>query len=213
MKDFLKIMLASALGFLIANIVLSFIALIFFVGAMGSLMGSISSDKFILQENSVLNLRLNTVINERVAEEDPFTALLTSDVPSPMGLNEIVSAIRKAKNEDKIKGIYLDFRTLLASTATLAEIRQELEKFKESGKFIVAYADTYTQEGYYLASVADKVVLNPQGILDLHGLSATPIFFKEALDKLGIQVQVFKVGTYKSAVEAVHTKRDERGKP
>lgn len=201
MKDFLKIMLASALGFLIANIVLSFIALIFFVGAMGSLMGSMSSDKFILQENSVLNLRLNTVINERVAEEDPFTSLLTSDMPSPMGLNEIVSAIRKAKNEDKIKGIYLDFRTLLASTATLAEIRQELEKFKESGKFIVAYADTYTQEGYYLASVADKVVLNPQGMLDLHGLASSPIFIKDALDKLGIQVQVFKVGTYKSAVE------------
>ncbi len=201
MKDFLKIMLASALGFLIANILLSFIALIFFVGAMGSLMGSMSSDKFILQENSVLNLRLNAPINERVAEEDPFTSLFTSDVPSPMGLNEIVSAIRKAKNEDKIKGIYLDSRNLLASTATLAEIRQELERFKESGKFIVAYADTYTQGGYYLASVADKVVLNPQGFLDLHGLASSPIFIKDALDKLGIEIQVFKVGTYKSAVE------------
>lgn len=201
MKDFVKIMLASALGFLIANILLSFIALIFFVGVMGSLMGSMSSDKFILQENSVLNLRLNAPINERIAEDDPFTALLTSDMPSPMGLNEIVSAIRKAKNEDKIKGIYLDSRNLSASTATLAEIRQELESFKESGKFIVAYADTYTQEGYYLASVADKVALNPQGVLDLHGLASTPIFIKDALDKLGIQVQVFKVGTYKSAVE------------
>jgi len=91
---------------------------------------------------------------------DLHHALLTSDMPSPMGLNEIVSAIRKAKNEDKIKGIYLDSRNLSASTATLAEIRQELESFKESGKFIVAYADTYTQEGYYLASVADKVALN-----------------------------------------------------
>ncbi len=201
MKDFVKIMIASALGFLIANILLSFIALIFFVGAMGSLMGSMTSDKFILQENTVLNLRLNAPINERVAEEDPFTSLITSDIPSPMGLNDIVSAIRKAKNEDKIKGIYLDSRNLSASLSTLAEIRQELEKFKESGKFIVAYADTYTQGGYYLASVADKVALNPQGLLDLHGLVSTPIFIKDALNKLGIQVQVFKVGTYKSAVE------------
>jgi len=85
--------------------------------------------------------------------------------------------------------------------ATLAEIRQELLSFKESNKFIVSYADTYTQGGYYLASVADKVALNPQGMLDLHGLSSTPIFFKDALDKLGIEMQIFKVGTYKSAVE------------
>lgn len=201
MKDFLKIMLASALGFVIANILLSLIALIFFFGAMGSFMGSLTSEKFVLQDNSVLNLRLDGYINERTPEEDPFTSLISSEMPTPMGLNDIVSAIRKAKNDDKIKGIYIDSRMLSASLATLAEIRHELEKFKESGKFIVAYADTYVQGGYYLASVADKIAINPQGALDLHGLSSTPIFFKDALDKLGIEMQIFKVGTYKSAVE------------
>jgi len=127
--------------------------------------------------------------------------MIGADYPSAMGLNDIVGAIRRAKNDDKIKGIYIDSRMLSASMATLAEIRQELLNFKESNKFIVSYADTYTQGGYYLASVADKVALNPQGMLDLHGLSSTPIFFKDALDKLGIEMQIFKVGTYKSAVE------------
>lgn len=201
MKDFLKIMLASAVGFIIAQILLSLIALVIFFGAMGSFVGSLSSDKFLLQDNSVLNLRLEGLINERTPEENPFTSMIAPDQTSTMGLNDITSAIRKAKNEDKIKGIYLDSRMLSASLATLAEIRHELESFKESDKFIVAYADTYTQGGYYLASVADKVVLNPQGALDLHGLASTPIFFKDALDKLGIEMQIFKVGTYKSAVE------------
>jgi protease-4 len=175
--------------------------MIIFVGAMGSMVGSFSSEKFTLQDNSVLNLRLNGPITERTAEEDPFTSLLGSDLLTPMGLNDIVSAIRKAKNNDKIKGIYLDSRAVSASMATLAEIRRELESFRESGKFIVSYADTYSQTGYYLASLADKVVINPEGNLDLHGLASMPIFFKDALDKLGIEMQIFKVGTYKSAVE------------
>lgn len=201
MKDFLKIVLASALGFVIANILLSFIVMVLFFGAMGSFFSTLSTEKFVLHDNSVLNLRLNGPINERTPEEDPFTAMIAPDRPLTMGLNDIVSAIRKAKSEDNIKGIYLDSRMLSASLATLTEIRLELENFKESGKFIVAYADTYTQGGYYLASVADKVALNPQGMLDLHGLSSTPIFFKDALDKLGIEMQIYKVGTYKSAVE------------
>lgn len=202
MKDFLKIMLASALGFVIANILFSIIAMIFIFGAMGSFIGSMSTgEKFTLQENTVLNLRLNGPITERTPEEDPFTSMISSDRPSPMGLNDIVSAIRKAKNNDKIKGIYIDCRIMTASMATLAEIRHELENFKESGKFIVAYADTYTQGGYYLASVADKIAINPQGMLDLHGLASIPVFYKDALDKLGIEMQIFKVGTYKSAVE------------
>ena len=201
MKDFLKILIASALGFLIAQILISIIAIIVFIGAAGSLFSSMSTDKFILQNNSVLNLRLDGAIVERVAEPDPFTSMLSSQYPSAMGLNDIVSAIRKAKSNDNIKGIYLDTRAFSASMATLAEIRSELENFKESGKFIVSYADTYTQGGYYLASIADKIAINPQGMLDLHGLSSTPIFFKDALDKLGVKMQIFKVGTYKSAVE------------
>lgn len=201
MKDFLKVMIASALGFLIAQIIISIIAMVMFIGAAGSVFSSMSSEKFLLQNNSVLNLKLDGSIVERVAEPDPFTSLLSSQYPSNMGLNDIVGAIRKAKSNDNIKGIYLDSRNLIASMATLAEVRNELISFKESGKFIVAYADTYTQGGYYLASVADKISINPQGMLDLHGLSSTPIFFKDALDKLGIDMQIFKVGTYKSAVE------------
>ena len=156
---------------------------------------------FKLKDNSVFHLKLSGAINERVAEDDPFTALLGSNIPTPMGLNDITFAIRKAKDNDAIKGIYIDSRMFTASTASLAEIRDELLRFKESGKFIVAYSDTYTQGGYYIASVADKVVVNPQGMLDLHGLAATPMFYKDALDKLGIEIQIFKVGTYKSAVE------------
>lgn len=201
MKDFLKIMLASAVGFIIANILLSIIAMILFFGIIGSVFDSMSKEKFVLEDNSVLNLRLNGVISERVAEQDPFTALIGQNTPSQMGLNDITGAIRKAKDNDKIKGIYIDARALSASMASLAEIRQELENFKESGKFIVAYADNYLQSAYYLASTADKIAINPQGMLDIHGLASVPMFYKEALQKLGIEMQIFKVGTYKSAVE------------
>ncbi len=201
MKDFLKIMVASAVGFLIAQILIGILATIMFIGMAGSALSTMSTEKFNLQNNSVLNLRLDGTIVERVAEPDPFTSMLSSQYPSAMGLNDIVGAIRKAKSNDNIKGIYIDSRMVHASMATLAEIREELLDFKESGKFIVSYADSYTQTGYYLASVADKVAINPQGMLDLHGLSSTPIFFKDALDKLGIEMQIFKVGTYKSAVE------------
>ena len=194
-------MLASALGFIIANIIFSLIAMIFFFGMMGSLAGSFTAEKYVLEENSILNLKLNGPINERVAELDPFTELLAPEGTTALGLNDIISAIRKAKNNDMIKGIYIDSRSMSASMATLAEIRNELVSFKESGKFVVAYADTYTQNGYYLAAIADKVAINPQGSLDLHGLASMPMFYKDALDKLGIEMQIFKVGTYKSAVE------------
>ena len=201
MKDFFKIVLASALGFLVANILLFILSVILFFGFIGSMVGDMGKSTFKLKDNSVFHLKLSGQINERVSEEDPFTALLGSRVPTTMGLNDITNGIRKAKDNDAIRGIYIDSRLFTASTATLAEIRGELIKFKESGKFVVAYSDTYTQGGYYIASIADKVVINPQGMLDLHGMSATPMFYKNALDKLGVEVQVFKVGTYKSAVE------------
>ena len=198
MKDFFKVVLASALGFLAANIILFILSMVFFFGIIGSMAGD---STFKLQDNSVLHLKLSGQINERVSEADPLTELLSSSDPTPMGLNDITNSIRKAKDNDKIRGIYIDARMLAASTASLAEIRGELAKFKESGKFIVSYSDTYTQGAYYIASIADKVVINPEGMLDLHGMSSMPMFYKDALDKLGIEVQVFKVGTYKSAVE------------
>lgn len=202
MKDFFKMMLASALGFILASLVFSFISIFIMFAMMSSMANSFGKqDKFILENNSVLNLRLDGSIQERVPESDPFSDIFNSNRPTVMGLNDIIGAIRKAKNNDKIKGIYIDSRMIGASLATLTEIRQELLNFKETGKFIVAYSDSYLQSGYYLASVADKVVINPEGMLDIHGLASTPIFFKDALDKLGIKMQIFKVGTYKSAVE------------
>jgi protease-4 len=200
MKDFFKIMLASALGFVIATILLSIISMIMFFSVASSMTAAFNNDQYVVQDNSILNLRLSGVIQERISVDDPFSDIMPRD-RSVMGLAEITSAIRKARNEDKIKGIYIDSRIFSASPATLSEIRQELLRFKESGKFIVAYADNYMQAGYYLASVADKVAINPQGSLDIHGLASIPMFFKEALQKMGIEVQVFKVGTYKSAVE------------
>lgn len=200
MKDFFKIMLASALGFVIATILLSIISMIMFFSVASSMTAAFNKDQYVVQDNSILNLRLSGVILERISVDDPFSGIMPQD-RSVMGLAEITSAIRKARNENKIKGIYIDSRIFSASPATLSEIRQELLRFKESGKFIVAYADNYTQAGYYLASVADKVAINPQGSLDIHGLASIPMFFKEALQKMGIEVQVFKVGTYKSAVE------------
>ncbi len=200
MKDFFKIVLASALGFVIATILLSIISMILFFSVASSMTAAFNNDQYVVQDNSILNLRLSGVILERISVDDPFSGIMPRD-ESVMGLDEITSAIRKARNDNKIKGIYIDSRIFSASPATLSEIRQELLRFKESGKFIVAYADNYTQAGYYLASVADKVAINPQGSLDIHGLASIPMFFKEALQKMGIEVQVFKVGTYKSAVE------------
>ena len=198
MKDFPKIVLGSALGFIIASIFISIIFMLFFFITAGSLVKSVGEEQFVPANNSVLNLCLSGNIKERIPRTTTF---MPKDETAAMGLDDIIAAIRKAKNDHRIKGIYLNPRIFAASPATLAQIRQELTDFKESGKFIVAYADTYTQSGYYLASVADKIAVNPQGSLDIHGLASMPVFYKDALEKLGIEVQVFKVGTYKSAVE------------
>ena len=198
MKDFPKIVLGSALGFIIASIFISIIFMLFFFITAGSLVKSVGEEQFVPANNSVLNLCLSGNIKERIPRTTTF---MPKDETAAMGLDDIIAAIRKAKNDHRIKGIYLNPRIFSASPATLAQIRQELIDFKESGKFIVAYADTYTQSGYYLASVADKIAVNPQGSLDIHGLASIPVFYKDALEKLGIEVQVFKVGTYKSAVE------------
>jgi protease-4 len=198
MKDFPKIVLGSALGFIIASILISIIFMLFFFITAGSLVKSVGEEQFVPANNSVLNLCLSGNIKERIPRTTTF---MPKDETAAMGLDDIIAAIRKAKNDHRIKGIYLNPRIFSASPATLAQIRQELIDFKESGKFIVAYADTYTQSGYYLASVADKIAVNPQGSLDIHGLASMPVFYKDALEKLGIEVQVFKVGTYKSAVE------------
>ncbi|MDU1891762.1 MAG: signal peptide peptidase SppA [Dysgonomonas sp.] len=194
MGSFLKNLLASMLG---CFIILGLFFFIFFVSLMAMSFGS--SDKYKLKDNTVLTIKLDGALSDRV-EENPLAELLGQAEPA-LGLDDVLSSIKKAKENDKIKGIYINSGMLMASPASLKEVRDQLADFKESGKFIVTYADTYTQGCYYLSSVADKVILNPQGHLDLHGYAAAPMFYKGLLDKLGIEMQIFKVGTFKSAVE------------
>ena len=194
MKDFLKFTLASLIGVILAGIVLTILGLITVVGMVAS-----SDSETIVKDNSVFVLDLKGNLSERV-QENPFQQIM-GDGNGSYGLNDILSSIKKAKENDKIKGIYIQPSYLATSFASLEEIRNALQDFKESGKFIVAYADQYTQGMYYLASLADTVIINPQGNISWHGLASQPVFFKDLLDKLGIDVQVFKVGTYKSAVE------------
>ena len=144
-------------------------------------------------------LDLNGALAER-SQDNPLDFLL-SDEYNNYGLDDILSSIKKAKENDEIKGIYIQATSLTTSFASLEEIRAALKDFKESGKFIVAYGDFYTQGLYYLSSVADKVLLNPQGAVEWRGLASAPMFFKDLLTKVGVEMQIFKVGTYKSAVE------------
>ena len=199
MKDFFKNVLATIVGVLICGVVIGGIVVGMFIGFIGVLSSS-SSEQFVLKENSVLTLNLKGIMKDRVVE-NPFMEYFGLSNVDEISLTEILSAIKKAKEDDKVKGIYINSGYFSASTASLNEIRNQLIDFKKSGKFIVAYGDTYLQSGYFLCSIADKVIINPEGSLDLHGLSASPTFYKGTLDKLGIQMQIFKVGTYKSAVE------------
>lgn len=195
MKGFLKSLLASILG---CFIVLGFFFLIFFISLMAISIGS--TDSYNLEDNTVLTLKLEGQLSERV-QPNYFLDILGQNTDTEIGLDDILSSIKKAKESEKIKGIYINAGAFAAAPASLKEIRNQLLDFKESGKFIVAYADVYTQGCYYLSSVADKVIMNPQGNLDLHGFSVSPVFYKGLLDKIGIEMQIFKVGTFKSAVE------------
>ena len=152
-----------------------------------------------VQENSILYLNLEGTLSERV-EDNPFQNFMGGTFTS-YGLDDILNSIRKAKDNENIKGIYLQSSVFVAEYPSLEEIRKALSDFKESGKFIVAYSDQYTQEMYYLASVADKIIVNPQGSIALHGLASQIMFYTDLLKKVGIEMQIFKVGTYKAAVE------------
>ena len=194
MKDFLKFTLATVTGIIISSVVLFFISILVVFSMVSS-----SESETQVRKNSVMMLDLNGTLTER-SQENPLDFLMKEDYKT-YGLDDILSSIRKAKENEDIKGISIQATSLGAGFATLEEIRDALKDFKESGKFIVAYGDTYTQNLYYLSSVADKVLLNPQGMLEWRGLAATPMFFKDLLEKIGVEMQIFKVGTYKSAVE------------
>lgn len=199
MKEFFKFVFASMVGFVLSFFVL-LLLLIVVVTAIVTSAGKES--KADVSANSVLHFSVEHPILERT-NKNPFDQvdLLSFDTKKQLGLNDILASIRKAKDDNHIKGIYLDVASLQGGLATIEEIRNELLDFKKSGKFIVAYSEIYSQGGYYLASVADKVYLNPEGVIDFRGYSSQIAFFKGTLDKLDIEAQVIKVGTFKSAVE------------
>ncbi len=195
MKDFLKYVLATVTGIILLTVIMGILATISMVGIAAS---SASSTK--VEENSVFTLMLSGQLDER-AEENPL-GMLSGQISENVGLDDIISSIRKAKENEDIKGIYIEAGIFSSdSPASSHAIREALIDFKKSGKWIVAYADSYEQSSYYICSVADKIFLNPQGMVDWHGLGATPYFVKDLLTKLGIKVQLCKVGKYKSAPE------------
>lgn len=200
MKDFLKFTLATVVGLIVASVVMFFVSMLVVFG-----MASSAESETQVNDNSVMTLNLNGVVNERSSASTPFDFLLSQADMQSYGLDDILASIKKAKENDKIKGIYLQCNVISTGWASLQAIRDALVDFKESGKFIVAYADNYMQGSYYIASVADKVVLNPSGGVDWRGLAAGATYYKDLLDKLGVEMQVFKVGTYKSAVEPYFT--------
>ena len=196
MKDFFKYTLATMLGMFIMG------AFTMAMGFVMLLVVSLSdSMKPTIAKHSVLKITLSGTISERSVGANPLTSILGNPMADEQGLDDILSAIRVAKDNKRIEGIYLDGGVVSTDVASLQEIRKALIDFKKSGKFIVSYADSYSQGSYYVCSVADKVLLNPVGMLDWHGLSSNPIFYKDLLEKVGVKMQVFRVGTYKSFVE------------
>lgn len=196
MKDFMKYTLATIAGLMLFSIVMTVVSIISFAGIAASEEMSAPIEK-----KSILRIKLQGTIEER-AEEMPFSlALLTGDEKAVIGLDNALTALEKAAANDNIVGIYMEGGALGATPAMTEELRNALLKFKESGKWIIAYGDTYSKSAYYLCSVADRVLLNPEGMLDWSGMASVPVFFKDVLEKIGVKMQVFKVGTYKSAVE------------
>jgi protease-4 len=199
MREFFKYLFASILGFFVSMIIIFIICFIIVVGAISS----IDSDKtVVVSNNSVLFLNLDQAITERTPK-NPFGNLpiVGGEEKDGIGLNDFLKAIQKAKTDDNIKCIYLNVSSPNAGFATLREVRNALIDFKKSHKKIIAYSEVYTQGAYYLASVADKVYLNPEGALEFKGFSSELTFFKGTLEKVGVEMQVIRVGNYKSAVE------------
>lgn len=197
MKDFIKYTLATITGIIVSSMVLFFIGMVLFASIIAA---KSDAGETIIQDKSILTLHFKGSLEERKIE-NPLESILGDNSQTTYGLEDLLKAIKKAKENDKVKGIYINYEMLTGSFASLEELRNALVDFKSDGKFIVSYADTYSQGGYYLSSISDKILLNPIGSIEWNGLSATPIFFKGLLDKLGVEAQIFKVGTYKSAVE------------
>ena len=201
MKDFFKMMLASCLSNLIILGVGVFVFVALIVGSVATMVSSgENTDMLVVKENSVLELDLNKSIYERTPNE--LDAYLEGN--QVLGADVLLKSIRMAKDDDNISGIYLKMSALYnAGWALTEEIRSAIVDFKESGKFVYSYADTYSQKGYYLASVADSVFINPSGMLDFKGIAAETLFIKDLLDKLNVKVKLIRPrsNAFKSAGE------------
>ena len=198
MKEFFKMTLATICGIAIFLVVTG---LFFVISLVGMIASDTASTK--VKANSVFVIKLDGTISERAEEDSPFNALLGMGDMSAMGLDNLIASIRKAKDNDDIKGIYLEGGTLVFDApATAQQLRDALKDFKKSGKWIVAYSDQYLQASYYVASVADNIYLNAEGMIDFKGLGGKGEYYKGLYDKLGIKYMVAKVGKYKSYVES-----------
>ena len=196
MKSFLKQVLAVIVGICSVG---AFATLMFFV--MLGVMLATGDEKQSVSDNSILRIELTGTVVDRSTPNNPLNQLLGRSEASSQGLDVLIDAIKTAKSDKRIKGIYIEGGTMSSDFATLQELRGALVDFKSSGKFIVSYADSYTQGAYYIASVGDRVLINPSGLLDWHGIAMQPMFWTGLMEKVGVKAQVFKVGTYKSAVE------------
>ena len=195
MKDFMKQAFATVVGILIFTVAMGIIGVISILGMVAS---TDSTPK--VKDNSVLVLNLNGVMQER--SQDDIYSFLTGGEVSSLGLDDLAEAIDKAKTDDNVKGIYIEAGMFAPDgPASVQALRNKLVEFKKNGKWIVAYGDQYTQSAYWLCSVADKVIVNPEGLIDWHGLCTETMYYKDFMAKFGVKMQIAKVGKFKSAVE------------
>ena len=198
MKQFFKFTFASILGFLLAG----FLLILITIGIIVSAVSAGKNETVIVPEKTILMLTLDQPVSDR-SSDNPFANMNFSrpDVSAQLGLNDILSSLKKAKSDSKVKGIYLELGDVPSGQATIEEIRNALIDFKKSGKFIVSYAEVFTQKSYYLASVSDKIYLNPAGDMEFKGMVGQVMFFKGLLDKIDVEAQVIRHGKFKSAIE------------
>lgn len=197
MKKFFSNVMATMVGLFLFGLLISILSIVSFAGM--AVQGNMTAP---IEKKSILRIKLDGTLEERT-EENPLAILnsISKTEGNALSLEEALIALDKAAKNEKIMGIYLEGGSLGATPAMAEELRDALLEFKKSGKWIVSYADTYSKMSYYLCSVADQILLNPNGILIWNGLGSNPMFFKDVLEKIGVKMQVFKVGTYKSAVE------------
>ena len=199
MKSFFKNVLSTIVGMVLAV----FVIMLLFIGIVSVSISSLNNQPEVtVKENSILKINLSDVsVVERISE-NPFEGLnFSGDIPKTIALKQVLDNIEKAKADEQIKAIYINTSFVNAGLSQIEEIRNKLLEFKQTGKPIIAYAEVYSQTAYYLSSVANKIYLNPEGIVELKGLSAGIMFYKEFLKKLDIDVQVIRHGKFKSAIE------------